>query len=196
MVVPSSSYEQFFQSTARPHMVSKQGVEHLIVSSSRTIRPCTLWELNYLDSGGPYDQWPFYLCHTHKPSKGPYLMCKQYWKRLTLMQRGLSQTHTVLGYSRWVGVVIGDENMESLIVLQTLRPPSGDLPTAPHFCCCPQMNRQIAGTNGHLNLRCCAFPLSGQVSTEWSRWPGSMAWCASNGVAPLQRSSADWMPQG
>ena len=39
-----------------------------------------------------------------------------------------------------------------------------------------------ADTKGCLDLRCCAFALDGQVSTEWSRCPGSMAWRARDNV--------------
>ena len=64
----------------------------------------------------------------------------------------------------------------------------GDRPTAPQhilllsdklMCCC------AASTNGCLDLRLRAFPL---------RCPGSMGRRARDGVAPLQRSSAGWMP--
>ena len=32
----------------------------------------------------------------------------------------------------------------------------------------------VVGTNGYFDFRCRAFPLGGQVSTEWSRCPGSI----------------------
>ena len=51
-----------------------------------------------------------------------------------------------------------------------------------------------AGTNGCLDLRCRATALNGQVSTEWSRCPGSMARRPRDSVAPLRWSSAGWMP--
>jgi len=47
----------------------------------------------------------------------------------------------------------------------------------------------------HQNLRCCALPRDGQVSTDWSRCPGSMAetvW--TDTVASLRRNSAGWIP--
>ena len=46
------------------------------------------------------------------------------------------------------------------------------------------------GTNGCIDLICRAFAISRQVSTEWSRCPGSMA----RRVALLRWSSAGWMP--
>jgi len=51
-----------------------------------------------------------------------------------------------------------------------------------------------AGTNGCLDLRRRVFALSGEVSAEWSRCPGSMARRAKDSVAPMRRSSAGWMP--
>ena len=67
-----------------------------------------------------------------------------------------------------------------------------DLPSVPHICCYCLMNC-AAGTNGCLNLRCHTSALDVRVSAEWSSCPGSMAWCARDSVAPLQRSSAGWM---
>jgi len=51
-----------------------------------------------------------------------------------------------------------------------------------------------AVTNGFLNLRLHAFPPDVQVSAELSRYPGSMARCARDSVAPLKWSSPGWMP--
>jgi len=48
--------------------------------------------------------------------------------------------------------------------------------------------------NGCLDLGRRAFAFDGQVSSEWSRCPGSMARRAGDIVAPLRRSSAGWMP--
>ena len=45
--------------------------------------------------------------------------------------------------------------------------------------------RCAARTNGCLELRCRAFPPDGQVRTEWSRCPGSLARRARDSVAPL-----------
>jgi len=50
------------------------------------------------------------------------------------------------------------------------------------------------GTSEWLDLRRRAFPLDGQVSAEWSRCPASMAQHARESVAPLQCSSAGWIP--
>jgi len=50
------------------------------------------------------------------------------------------------------------------------------------------------GTNGCVDLRRHASALDGRVSAEWSRCPGTVARRARDNVAPLQRSSAGWMP--
>ena len=50
------------------------------------------------------------------------------------------------------------------------------------------------GTNGCLDLRRRTSALDGQVTTEWSRCPGSMARHAKDSVAPFRPSSAGWMP--
>jgi len=44
------------------------------------------------------------------------------------------------------------------------------------------------------DLRCCAFLSDGQMSTRWSRCPGSMSCHDRDIVAPLWQSSAGWMP--
>jgi len=54
--------------------------------------------------------------------------------------------------------------------------------------------RCAAGTNGCLDFRRPAFALDWRVSAEWSRCPGSMAQRARDAVAPMRRSSADWIP--
>ena len=51
----------------------------------------------------------------------------------------------------------------------------------------------MASANGCLDLRNHAFAPGRQVSTEWSRCPGSMARRARGSGAPLRRSSAGWM---
>ena len=51
-----------------------------------------------------------------------------------------------------------------------------------------------ASTSGCLDLRRHALALDARVSAEWSRCPGSVARRVRGSVAPLRRSSADWMP--
>jgi len=53
-----------------------------------------------------------------------------------------------------------------------------------------------AGTNGCLDFSRRASALGGQVSADWNRRPGSMGRRSRDSVAPLQRSSAGWMPAG
>ena len=50
--------------------------------------------------------------------------------------------------------------------------------------------------NGCLDLRCRAFPIDGHVISQSSRCPDCMARLARDGVAPLQRNAAGWMPTG
>jgi len=52
----------------------------------------------------------------------------------------------------------------------------------------------MAGTNGCLDLKPHASVLDGWVSTECSRCPRSMERHPRDSVAPLQQSSAGWMP--
>ena len=56
------------------------------------------------------------------------------------------------------------------------------------------MSSCAADTNGCLDFRRRASALDGRVSAEWSKFPGSMAQCARDSVAPLRGSSAGWMP--
>jgi len=51
------------------------------------------------------------------------------------------------------------------------------------------------GTNGCLDLRRQAFALDGRVSADWSRCPSSRARRVRDGLAPMPRSSAGWMPE-
>jgi len=51
-----------------------------------------------------------------------------------------------------------------------------------------------AGNNVCLDLRRRAFPLCGQVSTDWSRCPSSRITHSSDSVAPLRRTSSCEMP--
>ena len=123
----------------------------------------------------------------------PHLFSQQKKKRLTQVRRQLSRTQNVLGR---VDSGVGDKSTAFRNVLQPLRIPLVIRPVHRTYMllsdwmmsCCAE------GANGCFDLRCRAFALGGQVSTEWSRCPGSMAWLARDSVAPLRRSSADWMP--
>ena len=50
------------------------------------------------------------------------------------------------------------------------------------------------GINGCLDLRRLAFPIDGQASAKWNRYPGSMGRRDGDSVAPSWRNSAGWMP--
>ena len=98
--------------------------------------------------------------------------------------------HAVLG-SAILGEYVGDESTESRsAALQPFSIP-------PHFCYCRQMNWWVVEQrvqNRCLYLRCRAFPVDGQVSAGRSRCQGSTGRRAGDNVAPLQRSSSDWVP--
>jgi len=92
--------------------------------------------------------------------------------------------HSWKGHSERVGA--GDESTESCRVVQPLHIHWRCAQCAAHkmlldklMSCC------AARTNGCLDLRCHTFALCGQVSTEWSKCPGSMGWHASDSVTPL-----------
>ena len=124
---------------------------------------------------------------------------KQGQKRLTLVQRWLSQTQAVLGrviLRRWVPV--SSMKMCSLVRLSAhsaLHWWSTQCTTCMLLFSDKLMSCSAAGTNGCLDLRCYAFTLNGQVSAEWSRCPSSMTWHVRDSVAALWRISAGWIPE-
>ena len=65
-----------------------------------------------------------------------------------------------------------------------------------HWCSAQTAARMLlwTGANGCLVWRRRAFALGGQVSAEWSRYPGSKARRDKDSVALLRRSPAGWMP--
>jgi len=154
---------------------------HSIVSSPRTVRPCSPW-------GG---RWTGH----RKTTWVSTLLYKQEFKRLTPVQRRLSALLGRLIPGGWVPV--SGIKMRSLMGLSAhpafhwwsvhcaarMLLSSDELMT----CC-------AAGTNGCLDLRRRAFALDGRVSAEWSRCPASMARRARDTVAPLRRSLAGWIP--
>ena len=172
---------------------------HSIVSSSRTVRPCSPWGGRCI---GNWRATGSTVCSSAPHSQAaeediPHLY-KQERKHLTPVRGRLSRTHFVLGRAipgGW-GPVPGMK-MRSLVELSNhsafhrwsthcdarMLSSSDEL-----MRCC------AAGTNGCLDLRRRAFALDGRVGGEWRRCPGSMARRARDSVAPLGRSSAGWMP--
>ena len=174
---------------------------HSIVSSSRTVRPCTPW------GGRRIGQWRTIratVCssapHTQATEAAISHLCKQEQKRRTSVQRRLSRIHAVLGRvirEGWAPMS-GMNVRKSCSDLQPLRIPlvirpehallllsSDELMS---YCC-------AAATNGCLYLRCRTFQQpGGHVSSEWSRCSGSMAQHAKDSVAAFRRNSAGWMP--
>jgi len=131
---------QFFQSTAWPHYISGQVLSsRSIVSSSRTVRLCSMWrsmERTLEDNNGQrFDL----RCHTHKPQKEPHPIC---------VNRSGNVRHRCGG--DWAGPTLffagpfqegGTEiKVRSLVVLSNFPRFIGDPPKARHFCYCRQMN--------------------------------------------------------
>ena len=113
---------QFFITTARLYKISGRVLSsHSIVSSSRTIRPCSPWGARWI---GHWRTTSSTVCSSVPHPQGteeaiPHL-CKQEWKHLTWVWRQLSRTQAVLGrvILRVVGTGVGDENV-SLVGLFT-----------------------------------------------------------------------------
>jgi len=168
---------------------------HSIVSSFRTVRPCSPRGDGWI--GHWRTTWST-VCSSAPHSQAaeeaiPHLY-KQEWKRLTPVRGRFSRTQALLGRSfrRWVPV--SGMKMRSLVGLSDhfafhwwsvhcaalLLLLSDELMR----CCCG------VGTNGCPDFKA----LDGRVSSAWNRFPGSMARRARDSVAPLGRSSAGWMP--
>jgi len=94
-----------------------------------------------------------------------------------------------------MGAGVGDKNVETCGVV----PHSAFHWWSAQFAARMLLSAEVmsycaAGANGCLDLRHCASALDRRTSTEWSRSPGSMPRRPRDSGAPLQRSSAGWMP--
>jgi len=124
-------------------------------------------EVDGMDIGGQHGQWFVLLHHTHRPQRKPYPICTSRsgnaWYRC---RGGLVSPWLFLG-----GSLQGDgcwcRGWKCRVLWGCPPTPHsiGDPPTGPHVCCCCQMNWWVV-------------VLDGQVSAEWGRCPGSMAWHA------------------
>ena len=172
---------------------------HSIVSSSRSVRPCSPWRVQWIGlcrtalstdcSSAP---------HSQAAKEAKHRLYKQERKRPTLEWRRLSRTQALLwrviprgwlpvsvmrvqsfvGFSAHSAFHWWSDQWAARILLLSDRLKS---------CC--------AGcTNECLDLGRRAIAPGGHVSAEWIRCPGSMARRARNNVAPLRRSSVGWMP--
>jgi len=170
---------------------------HSVVSSSRTVRPCS-------PSGGRWighwrTTWST-VCssapHSQAAEEAIPQLYKQEQKRSTPVRRRLSQTQVLLGRvisGGWVPV--SGIKMRSFVGLSahpTFHWWSAHCAARMMLLSDEQMSC-AAGTNGCLDLRRRAFALDGRVSAEWSRCPGSIARRPRDSVATLRRSSAGWM---
>ena len=72
---PCSSFKRvLLLSTAWPRWISGQMLSsHSVVSSSRTVRPCSTWGGRWI--GGQHGRRFVLLPHTHRPQRRPYPIC-------------------------------------------------------------------------------------------------------------------------
>jgi len=119
-----SSFGPVVHTTAWPHYISGQILSsHSIVSSTRTVRPCSPWGGRWI--GHWRTTWST-VCSSAPHSQAteeaiPYLY-KQERKRPTPVQRRLSRTQALLGRvipGVWL-TVVGDENAEPCGVVRPL----------------------------------------------------------------------------
>jgi len=144
-----STYHQFKTTNLRQHnshQISGQVLSsHSVVSSSRTVRPCSPWGIDGLDSGGRHGR-RFVLSHTHRLQRRPYPICTG---------RSGNVRHRCGG--GWAGPRFFLGGPFRVCVYRCLElkcgvlwgcPPTprsiNDLPTAPHVrCCCQKKNDEL-----------------------------------------------------
>jgi len=171
---------------------------HSVVSSSRTVRPCSPWGGRWI---GHWRTTCLTVCssapHSQVAEEAILHLYKQERKRPTPVPRRLSRIQALLGRVIQGGCVpVSGIEVRSLVGLSAH--------SALHWWSAHCATRMLlseklmsccaAGTNGCLDLRRRATALDGRVSAGWSRCPGSMARRPRDNVAPLRRSSAGWMP--
>ena len=142
-VYTSSIEPDVVLTTAWPHQISEQMLtSHSIVSLSRTVRPCSPWRGRWIRYWRT--TWSTVCCsasHSQAAEEAIPPLYKQKWKRQTPVRRRLSWTQALLGRvtpggerrcQGWkCGVLWGCPST----------PPSvGNRPSAPHVCCCCQIN--------------------------------------------------------
>ena len=98
-VVTSSSFELVVQTTAWPHYISGQVLSsHSVVSSSRTVRPCSPWRGRWI--GHWTTTWSTVRSsapHSQAAEKAIPHLYKKERKRPTPVRRRLSRTPPLLG---------------------------------------------------------------------------------------------------
>ena len=125
-------------------------------------------------------------------------LCKPERKCPTPLRRRLSRIRLFLaGFTRRAGADIEDESTKSRSALQLLRIPSVIDPDRRASAIAVRWTDDLlcSGYKCVFWFEMPWFLLGGQVIAEWSRCPGSMPRRVRDSVvAPLRRSSADWMP--
>jgi len=157
---------KFLLYIARPHYISEVLCSHSIVSSSRTVRPYSPWEVRWI--GHWRTTWST-VCYSVPYSQAaedaiPKLH-KHEWKRLTLVQRQLSQTHAVLGRVI-LGVWVPGKKVCSLVnVVQPLHLPLVIRPVHYMYVVVVKWTNELlcGDHNRYPDLRCCAFT----VNCDW-----------------------------
>jgi len=117
---------------------------HSIVSSSRTVRPCSPWGGRWI--GLLRTTW-LTVCssapHSQAAEAIPHLYTQE-WKRPTLMWRRLSRIQAVLGRVA-KGVICKCRGWKCGVLwgCPLTSHSIGDLSTQPHVCCCCQINWRV-----------------------------------------------------
>ena len=169
---------------------------HLVVWSSRTVTLCSPLRVWWI---GQWRTTWLTVCsalHSQAADEAIPHLYRQERKRPTPVWRRLSRTQALLGrVILGVCVPVSGIKVWSLVGLSAH--------SAFHWwsahCAARMLSEKLmsccaAGTNGCLDLNCCAAVPDGRVSAEWSRCPGSMARRPRDSVAPQRRTSAGWMP--
>jgi len=91
----TSSFERVVQTTSWPHKISGEMLRsHSVVSSSRTVRPCSPWGGWWI--GHWRTTWSTVCSSAQHPQEAIPHLYKQEWKHPTPARRRLSRTHSVL----------------------------------------------------------------------------------------------------
>ena len=164
-----------------------------IVSSSRTIRPCSPWGADGLDIGGQ-DSRRFVLLHHSTGLRGghtPFVQAGAETFDTSAEAVKLDPRCSWKGHHERMGAGVRDENAESCGIFRPLRIPLVIFPVFRTYVVVVVVRKTDEFLCGGYK-RVSRFEAS-CIRTEWSRCLGSMARRAKDSVAPMRRSSASWM---